>query len=41
MGAHYMHQRLGRAERKTEIKTDTLKMYSGHAGSVRRTKYYL
>lgn len=40
MDAHYMHQRLGRAEKKIEIKTDTLKMYLGHAGRV-RTKCYL
>lgn len=41
-GVRYMHQKLGKAERKIEIKTDTLKTYSGHAGgSVRRAKCYL
>lgn len=40
-GVSHMYQRGGRAKRKTEIEPDTLKMYLGHAGSMRRTKCYL
>lgn len=34
------YTRVGMAERKTEMELDTLKMYVGHAGSM-RTKCYL
>lgn len=38
-GVSYMHQRVGREARKTEIEPDTLKMYVGHAGSMRTNCY--